>query len=163
MDNGQTTRVSLFYNTISQESFLIYCRFFDRNDSLELFKNPLPQHLIRNCDQHRFSEVVQAKKVAKINFFYDNTIKSSAFRYKEEELVNSIKNMRRQDNDAALLKQAFEKKSAEFRDSKIRCQSKIYEMMPYTAAAIDSGVTLDFIFETRDENQRRIIKEIRDR
>ena len=35
--------------------------------------------------------------------------------------------------------------------------------MPYTAAAIDSGVTLDFIFETRDENQRRIIKEIRDR
>ena len=46
------------------------------------------------------------------------------------------------------LKQAFEKKSAEFRDSKIRCQSKIYEMMPYTKAAIDSGVTLDFIFET---------------
>ena len=96
-------------------------------------------------------------------FFYQNTTRSSAFRYKEEELINSVKNMRRLDHDAALLKQAYEKKAAEFRDSKIKCQSKIYEMMPYTKDAIDNGVTLDFIFETRDEDQRRIILEIRKR
>jgi hypothetical protein len=96
-------------------------------------------------------------------FFYDNTVASTAFKYKEEELVNSVKNMRRLDHDAALLKVAYDKKAEEFRDSKIRCSSKIYEMMPYTKDAIKYGVTLDFIFETRDENQRNIINEIKRR
>ena len=66
-------------------------------------------------------------------------------------------------HDAALLKLAYDKKADEFRDSKIRCQTKIYELIPYTKEALDNEVTLDFIFKTTDSVQRKLINEIKER
>ena len=104
-----------------------------------------------------------SKIITKDAFFYESTAKTTAFRYKEDELISAVKNMRRLDHDAELMKKAYEKKRDEFRDARIRCQTKTYELIPYTKRAVDNRVTLDFVFETQDPDERKIISEIKER
>ena len=84
---------------------------------------------------------------------------STIWKNKKNELVQAVRTLRQLNFASELMKTMYTKKQEQHKSQTNIMESKLFEQLPYTKIANDSGVSLDNIFAMQNQDDRAIVED----
>ena len=103
------------------------------------------------------------QKQIKLNFFNQDTLNDTPFKYKEKALKIAVKKMRANDTDATLLEQKLKKKKEEFENSRCVKDQELFTLIPFTKEARRHNISTLNVWEQNNQGNATQIKDYIDR